>query len=168
MSYDNEILTILATSHRSLADQLDELAERRRVAPDVPTASVTATGTVVRRALFDPEHDVPPVTPTAHGTREEEDWCVIVFFGRLRALNVRQGTGADENEQRAIGNAAGYKGRAGFNGWPWTWEDRKDGRWITDDEDLSEEDQAKGRLSGMAFLRQFAKRLDVKLPADLA
>ncbi|MET4706038.1 hypothetical protein [Frigoribacterium sp. UYMn621] len=167
MSLDSEALETIAASFRSLADQLEILAgaDRADTAPYVVRAehSFLAHGSV-----FDPEHDVPPVTPKVHGTREEQDWCGIVFFGRLRALNIRQRRGADTTEQKAIGYAAGYKGRAGFNGWPWTSQDRENGRWITDDGDLTEEDKAKERISGMAFLREYAKRRGIVLPDDLA
>ncbi|WP_066522916.1 hypothetical protein [Curtobacterium ammoniigenes] len=93
---------------------------------------------------------------------------MVVFFGRVHAINVRQGRGATIEEQRAIGTAAGYKGRSGYNGWPWTWADRQDGRWVTDEEDLSSHDRDHKRLSGMGFFRWAAQQLDITLPPDLA
>jgi hypothetical protein len=163
MSLDSDALATLVAGYRSLADQLEEFLKVERAIPEARPATAMVSG-----AVFDPEHDVPPVTPKVHGTREEQDWCVIVFFGRLRALNVRQGRGADQSEQRALGNAAGYKGRVAFNGWTWTWKDRADGRWITDDDELTGDERANGRTSGMGFLREYVKRRNVVLPEDLA
>lgn len=118
--------------------------------------------------IFDPEKDQPPVEPSLTGTREAMDWCGLILFGRLRALNMRRRRGASIDEQREIGLAAGCQGRHGFSGWPWTWVDRDDGRWITDDDDLSATDVAAGRSSGMAFLRHYSRAVGVKLPDDLA
>jgi hypothetical protein len=179
MSIESVALQTIIDSYRSLADQLENLfGDHGTTLKLTPPPLSPSEGWVMRSTapwgVFDPETEAP-VKPSPHPDSEVDpeerqkqlDWCGFIFFGRLRALNVRQGRGADESEQRAIGRAAGYVGRTGFNGWPWTWEDHEDGRWITDDDDITEEDKAKDRISGMAFLRHYAKQLKISLPDDL-
>lgn len=168
MSNNPAALRAIVTSFRSLADQLEALVPDTEVAPTPAHSSVTP-GPIARGSVFDPEHDSPPVAPHPHGKLSEQvDWCGYLFFGRLRAINMREHRGADPSERTAIARAAGYIDARGFAGWTWTWKDLEDGRWMTDEEDLTDEDRDRGRSSGMQFLRHYAKALNVRLPDDLA
>jgi len=166
MDLSTAALRIMIDGHRSIAEGLEKLLEEQKMAG----GAIEPTTGLIRRepgVTFDPENDAPRVLPKSKGTPEEQQWCMVLFFGRLRAINVRQGRGATPDEQRAIGYAAGYKGRSGYNGWPWTYIDQEDGRWISDDADLQAADVELGRISGMSFLRWAALQLDISLPTDL-
>lgn len=161
MTATDEALRIIIAGLRSIADDLEQLGERG--------GQPAAAAPLVPNKAFDPEIDVPDVKPVPNdGTRDQLDWCGLIFFSRLRAINVRQHRGATPQERVAIARAAGYRDARAYSGWTWTWEDREDGRWITDDDDLIEEDKAKGRLSGVAFMRHYAEALDRVLPDDIA
>ena len=166
-----EAIRLISSSLRTTADQLDQLlaANSAGAAPAlVPPATPPSEGAASGVRVFDPETDTPPVQPKVVGTREEQDWCCLIFFARLLAINVRQGRGATAADQTAIVRAAGYQDRRAYAGWSWTWRDDESGRrWITDDHELSEADRLHGRSSGMAFLRWYAKSLNVKLSEDL-
>ncbi len=159
---DPDALRIIIDSYRALADRLEALLDD----PAAATASPPELGPrpSPRGAVFDPETSVPPVAPMpTGGTREQADWCGLIFFGMLRAINVRQGRGATPGERTAIARAAGYQDARAYSGWTWTWQDRPDGRWITEDDDAP----AEGRRSGMTWLRLYAETLNVTLPGDL-
>lgn len=168
MSNNAEALRAIVASYRSLADQLEELLPGTVRVPRADELTY-APNPFMPGSVFDPESDTPPVTPHPHGKAPQQvDWCGFLFFGRLRAINVRENRGADPSERTAIARAAGYVDARGFAGWTWTWKDLEGARWITDEEDLTDEDRAKSRWSGMQFLRHYAKALNVRLPDDLA
>lgn len=105
--------------------------------------------------VFDPDADEPPVKPDVAGNREQEDWCALMLWGRLRALNVRQARGATPEESREIAKAAGYKDGRGWNAWDLGWEKDSDGsRHFTED--------------GMRHLRHYYAKVGRSLPDDLA
>lgn len=160
-------LRAIAATFRSLADELDVLLDSSLDPPADSQASSQPAPHEPGR-VFDPQRDRPTVTPAPTGAREQVDWCGLMFFGQLAALNVREQRGATVSEQLAIARAAGYQDRRAFAGWPWTWTDRDGGRWITDDDELTENDKARGRSSGIGFLRWYAEALGVRLPDDLA
>lgn len=84
---DPDALRIIIDSYRALADRLEALLDD----PAAATASPPELGPrpSPRGAVFDPETSVPPVAPMpTGGTREQADWCGLIFFGMLRAINV--------------------------------------------------------------------------------
>lgn len=167
MSSDTAVLRAIVTAYRSLANQLEALLPDMDEAP-TPTEGTGTSSPPTFGSVFDPERDSPPVAPDPHGTQKQMDWCGYLFFGRLRAINVREHRGADPSERTAIARAAGYADARGYAGWTWTWKDLEGARWITDEDDLTDEDRDRGRLSGMQFLRHYATTLNVRLPEDLA
>lgn len=166
MSNDNAAWRAISTSFRSLADVLDALLQQTGDRPTMVRSTITSSH-LEPGSVFDPQRDRPPVAPAPQGSREQADWCGLLFFGQLWAINVREQRGATVSEQTAIARAAGYQDRRAFAGWQWTWADREDGRWITEDDELSPNDKARGRSSGMAFLRWYAEAVGVRLPDDM-
>ena len=167
MDRSTELIRALVASLRSTADQLEALLDPAN-AIELATQPEGSPAQDAWHRDFDPATDRPPLQPKPSGSDDEEAWCGVIFFGQLRAINVRERRGATVEEQLRIARNAGYKNRSGFSGWGWTWrDDEAGGRWVTDNEELSEEDRLRGRSSGMGFLRSYAKQLGVILPSDL-
>ncbi len=105
--------------------------------------------------VFDPGSDTPPVRPLVDGSRLQQDWCGLVLWASLRAINVREGRAATPEESVSIAKAAGYRDGRGWNAWTLGWEkDADGGRWITED--------------GMIHLRNYYDAVGRRIPDDLA
>jgi len=119
------------------------------------SAAINAIDADGAAPVFDPETDEPPVKPDVAGTREQQDWCALVLWGRLRAIGARQGRGATPDESREIAKAAGYQDGRGWNAWDLGWSKDEDGnRHFTPD--------------GMIHLRHYYAKVGRALPEDLA
>lgn len=104
---------------------------------------------------FDPDTDTPPVTPLVDGSRLQRNWCSLVLWSRLRAVNVRQGRAATPEESVRIAKDAGYQDGRGWNAWTLGWEkDADGGRWMTED--------------GMIHLQHAADAVGYRIASDLA
>lgn len=133
---------------RRQADLLEQLLD----------ASVEELGEVSGLPIFDPDSDEPPVRADVDGTREERDWCGLLLWGQLWALNVRKGRGATHSESVAFAKRAGYKDGRAWNSWD-GWRKDADGmRWVN----LS---QPGG--GGLGSLRHYYGAVGRALPADL-
>lgn len=133
-----EELTAIAAELRRLAARTEHLT--KQLAGDALT-------------VFDPEVDEPPVRPLVDGDRAQRDWCSVVLWGRLFAINVRQHRGATKEEVVAIAKAAGYTDGRGWNRWT-GWEERDGGRWAL--------------RGGFGHLRHYYEAVSRTLPFDLA
>lgn len=103
-------------------------------------------------AVFDPDTDTPEVAPVVYGSRTQRDWCSVMFWAQLRALNVRQARGATHDESVEIAERAGYQDGRGWNRWTGWDKDDEDNRWITD--------------VGMEHLRNYYQAVNRSLPSD--
>ncbi|WP_426516775.1 hypothetical protein ACPPVQ_18850 [Diaminobutyricibacter sp. McL0618] len=130
----------------------DELELLRNVDPE--SAGERKLAPMREEGVFDPEFDSAPVTPLVNGDREQKDWCGLILFGQLYALNRRRGRGATATERLTIAKAAGYTDNRAWSGWPNTWhDDEAGGRWIDND--------------GLGFLRHYYNEVRRTAPDDL-
>lgn len=106
-----------------------------------------------RPIIFDPEQDAAPVTPKVDGDRTQRDWCCIVLWSELLALNVRQERGASPDESRDIAKSAGYQDGRAWNQWTGWRKDADGNRWID--------------AGGRAHLAEYLARVGRVLPEDL-
>jgi hypothetical protein len=111
------------------------------------------SSTTAELAVFDPERDTPPMTPTVEGNRSERDWCALMLWAQLRAINVRQGRGATPQESREIAKAAGYRDGRAWNQWGGWKKDDHGNRWVVE--------------PGMRALRHYYSAVGRALPGDL-
>ena len=102
--------------------------------------------------VFDPDADTPPLQPAVEGNRAERDWCGLMLWAQLRALNVREGRGATPQESVEMAKAAGYRDGRGWNNWHGWHKDDQGNRWITD----------------VGNVRYYYSAVERALPADLA
>jgi len=103
--------------------------------------------------MFDPERDTPPVTPLVDGDRAQRDWCGLMLWGQLVALNVREGRGATQEESVAIAKRAGYRDGRAWNNWTGWRKGEDGGRWAT--------------AVGLGHLRQYFETVDRAMLEDL-
>ncbi|MET4098564.1 hypothetical protein ABIB37_000801 [Agrococcus sp. UYP10] len=102
--------------------------------------------------VFDPTEDEPPVPLNLEGTRHQRDWCALLLWARLKALNVREGRGATKAESTEIAQLAGYTDARGWNRWSGWVKDDENGRWVTSD--------------GEKHLRHYYSAVGRRLPDD--
>lgn len=157
MTNDNHALRAIIDAHRELADKLEKLltepeaTQSRDTAEDKQQTTLTFEGTT-----FDPQRDQPESRPDPQGTPAEKDWCILLLFGKLRAINQRKNRGATKAERLEIAQAAGYRDARAWAGWsPSTWvDDENGGRWLNE--------------TGMDFLRHYYTQVNRVIPDDLA
>ncbi|MFC0681762.1 hypothetical protein ACFFGH_28355 [Lysobacter korlensis] len=132
-------LTKLAEEHRHITARLNDILARVRGS--------------ARPDEFDPEKDTPPVKPLVDGSREQRDWCSILLWGKLAAINIRQQRGATRTEVVQIAVDAGYKDGRGWNSWKGWHDDESGHRWVN--------------TGGSEFLGHYLGRVGRIMPADL-
>lgn len=157
MTNDNPALQAIIDAHRELADKLEKLlAEPEAIQPSDTAEDQQQTTFTLEGTTFDPQRDQPEVRPDPQGTRAEKDWCGLLLFGKLRAINQRKNRGATKAERLEIAQAAGYRDARAWAGWsPPTWQDDENsGRWINE--------------AGMGSLRHYYTQVNRVVPDDLA
>lgn len=102
---------------------------------------------------FDPGRDAPPVTPRVDGDRTQRDWCSIMLWSQLLAVNVRHDRGATPDESREIAKSSGYQDGRAWNQWTGWTKDADGNRWIDE--------------TGRGHLAQYLSRVGRSLPEDL-
>ena len=150
---EDRVLQIVIGGLRNMADELESIRKDR---PQLNNeASVLRkSAPAFEEGVFDPELDIPPVVPLVSGDRLQRDWCGLILFGQLYALNQRRDRGATASERLAMAKAAGYADNRAWSGWPNTWhDDESGGRWIDKD--------------GLGFLRHYYNAVSRTLPDDL-
>lgn len=144
MTTESEVRKIIS-DYRQLTDQLERLLD------ETPWTSPTST-TTLEYPVFDPDIDEPEEHPNVDGSRIQRDWCALMLWAQLRALNVKLGRGATREEVVDIAKSAGYHDGRGWNRWT-GWEEREDGRWVTE--------------VGMGHLRVYYEKVERSLPTYL-
>ena len=140
----------LIASTRELADAFEaslptldgEIADRRAISSAEPIE-------------FDPAREKPPFTPDPEGTRRQKDLVVVIMFGRLYAINIREGRGASRRDLRRIATAANYTDARAWNGW---------GKFATIRDEAGELELTE---TGHAWLTSAAEQQNFRLPSDL-
>lgn len=145
----SSVIAAVVADLRRQADMLERLLD------DGATHALTEAA---RLEVFDPDVDDPPVRPDVDGTREERDWCALLLWGQLWALNVRARRGATTPESVAMAKRAGYRDGRAWNSWSGWRKDDDGARWV----DLSQDGQG-----GLGALRHYYSAVNRALPGDL-
>ena len=141
MNIEQEVQTAL--------EELEAVSRRLR---RILSASSDDDSSAEGLRVFDPDVDEPTETPLVSGSRVQRDWCSVMLWSQLRAINVRQSRGATKEEVVEIAKSSGYSDGRGWNRWT-GWEDLDDGRWVTTD--------------GMGHLAHYFGEIGRSLPDDL-
>jgi hypothetical protein len=138
----------------SKTDELREIiSEMRRLSERLEGLLKKDTSWLTEDALstFDPDIDEPPVRPRVNGDEVAKDWCGLMLWAQLQAINVRQHRGATAGEVVQIAERAGYRDGRGWNRWG-GWENHNGARWVTP--------------VGLLHLRTYYQRVGRRLPDD--
>jgi hypothetical protein len=159
------------TADDVIKDTINTLRERANALEallgDSPQATLAHLGTNPDRVVFDPDTDAPAIPGDIDGNRDARDWCAVLLWSKLRALNVRHGRGATPEESRDIAVQSGYRDGRGWNAWTHGWAKDADGnRWIEDKKDDSGDYSEDGGW-GMRHLNHFMDKVGYALPEDL-
>lgn len=131
-------LAAISTQQRHLTARLEAVIEELHGSVSAP--------------VFDPWQD-PPVQPLVDGDRTQRDWCALLLWGQLLAVNVRENRGATKPEVVQFAKRAGYADGRGWNKWS-GWKEDEDGRWVTP--------------AGVGHIRHYYAAVNRSLPSDLA
>jgi hypothetical protein len=144
MISDSSLRAIIA-DYRLLTNRLEAMLE----------SDSLDTGGPIEFPVFDPETDEPDVRPDIDGTRAQKDWCALMLWAQLWAINKRQNRGATKLEVVEIAKTAGYADGRGWNRWT-GWAEASDGRWVVKEIGVEQ------------HLRHYYAEVKRSLPADLA
>lgn len=152
---DQAIARTIVNGLRDVANDIEALLEGK----DSPATG--QTGKVWGGGVFDPDVHLPPVKPTPSGADDPEgaDWCGLLLFAGIYAINKRLGRRATRDEARNIVRKAGYRDLRGLSGWTTGGNDPV--------VDTNEQGEMKILPRGLKFLATYLERLGASLPADL-
>lgn len=112
---DTAVVRELIARVRDLADATEDLLNGADGQSD--DGDPNAVEEPKEPGVFDPTSDTPPFPPDWDGARRAKDMALVILFGSLYAINVREGRGATRREMREIAQAASYSDARAWNGW---------------------------------------------------